>query len=419
MRIHLRIFLLLSILAAILPVSSWADPLIARQGVDHLLKLEFDKAETKFAQLRKQNPDYALLGFLQASVYWVKAEASQGGERKAAWSQAEKRLEQAIDEAKEALEENPRDPLWRLNLGMSQFFLGRVQVEMKRLFKTIRYARAGRDVLRDLIKEHPDMEDAYFVLGMYEYIAGSVPRGLKWLTHLFDISGDRALGVKYLERATSRARVMAPEAARMLLAAAGLQPEYVEPCRYLSLSRQTVKLYPENPHYSGANQLILVHCGFPKEALVENKRAFDAFLERFPDMVNPLNLVKLQVYPAIGAIDKIEEMAPLFTKRDHSHWYLAKGQAYDVLGQRKKAVKIYEEIIYAADNPDDPSILGEIPPDFVVEKAELYYKHPYLRPEPVTIDNNMMLGLNDPTKPLEPIVPDSKKPISPDSPIGW
>ena len=97
MRIHLRIFLLLSILAAILPVSSWADPLIARQGVDHLLKLEFDKAETKFAQLRKQNPDYALLGFLQASVYWVKAEASQGGERKAAWSQAEKRLEQAID----------------------------------------------------------------------------------------------------------------------------------------------------------------------------------------------------------------------------------------------------------------------------------------------------------------------------------
>jgi tetratricopeptide (TPR) repeat protein len=171
----------------------------------------------------------------------------------------------------------------------------------------------------------------------------------------------------------------------MLLAAAALQPEYAAPCKYLTLSRQAVALYPENPHYSGANQLILVHCGYPDEALKENRRAFATFLERFPDMTGPLNLVKLQVYPAIGAMDKIKEMAPLFAKKDYAHWYLAKAQTYDVIGQRKKAERMYREIVFAADNPDDTTVFWDTPPDFVVEKAELYLKQPYRRPVPVKV----------------------------------
>jgi tetratricopeptide (TPR) repeat protein len=397
-----RILLLILLLSLLVPMGARANELLARQGVDQLLHLEFDKADQTFARLARENPDYPLVGFLKASVYWVRAEAWQGEAKKAAWREAERRLEETIAHSEQMLEKKPNDVLWRLNLGMSQFFYARVQVEMQRLFKTIRYARAGRDVLRDLIKEHPDIEDAYFVLGMYEYIAGSVPRGLKWLTYLLDISGDRELGIKYLERATARARIMAPEAARMLLAAAALQPEYAAPCKYLTLSRQMVSLYPENPHYSGANQLILVHCGYPDEALKENRRAFATYLKRFPDMTAPLNLVKLQVYPAIGAMDKIEEMAPLFAKKDYAHWYLAKAQTYDVIGERKKAKLMYREIVFAADNPDDSTVFWETPPDFVVEKAELYMQHPYRRPKPVKAAEDS-LQLNDSGKPLKPM----------------
>jgi tetratricopeptide (TPR) repeat protein len=201
----------------------------------------------------------------------------------------------------------------------------------------------------------------------------------------------------------------------MLLAGAALQPEYVPPCNYLSLSRQTVKGYPQNPHYSGANQLILVHCGYPKEALAENKRAFATFLERFPDMTHPLNLVKLQVYPAIGALEQVEAMKPIFKKKDYAHWYLAKAQTYDVLGQRKKAVRMYREIEFAADNPDTATVtdVGEEPPDFVTEKALLYLKQPYRRPTPSAQESpyantNAALSLNDPRKPLEPFVPRSE-----------
>lgn len=402
MLLRSRIFLLVCLLLLFVPTGARANDLLARQGVDQLLHLEFDKADQTFARLERENPDYPLVGFLKASVYWVRAEAGQGEAKKAAWLEAERRLEKTITHSQQMLEKTPNDVLWRLNLGMSQFFYARVQVEMQHIFKVIKYARAGRDILRDLTKEHPDIEDAYFVLGMYEYIAGSVPRGLKWLTYLLDISGDRDLGIKYLERATARARIMAPEAARMLLAAAALQPEYASPCKYLSLSRQMVALFPENPHYSGAYQLILVHCGYPDEALKENRRAFATYLERFPDMAHPLNLVKLQVYPAIGAMDKIKEIAPLFAKKDYAHWYLAKAQTYDVVGQRKKAEVMYRDIVFAADNPNDSTVFLDTPPDFVVEKAELYLKHPYRRPTPVKVGKDP-LRLNDPTKALKPM----------------
>jgi len=396
------VFLLAGVLLFSMQGVAWANDLLARKGADQLLRLEFDNAEKTFARLQKENPDFPLVGFLRASIYWGKAEAGQGDERRAAWNEAQRQLEKTIARSEEMLKKDPSNVYWRLNLGMSQFFMGRVHVEFNNIFSVIKYARASRDTLRNLIKAHPDMEDAYFVLGMYEYIAGSVPRGLKWLTYLLDISGDRDLGISYLERATAHARIMAPEAARMLLAAAALQPEYTDPCKYLPLSRQTVALYPENPHFSGANQLILVHCGYPDEALKENRRAFAAFLERFPDMTAPLNLVKLQVYPAIGAMEKIEEMAPLFAKKDYAHWYLAKAQTYDVNKQRNKAKRMYREIVFAADNPDDSSIFWDTPPDFVVEKAELYLKAPYKRPVPAAISGNA-LRLNDPAKPSKPI----------------
>lgn len=384
---------------------------MARDGIDKLMRLEFDKATRVFKRLESHYPDYPLIGIMNASVYWVRAEAGQGDQRKQAWDEAAAQLAKAMEIATNGVKENPDSQLWQLNLGMATFFAGRAEVERKNILKAIRYARKGRDILRKLIEEHPNTEDAYFVLGMYEYLAGSVPRGLRWLAFILDISGDRELGIQYLERATARAEIMAPEAARMLLAAAAVQPEYNEPCKYISLARDVRKKYPQNPHYSAALQLILIHCGYPEESLAENKRAFRVYLKRFPDMVGALNLVKLQVYPAMGALDEIEKLAPVFKTQDHHHWYLAKAQAYDVLGNRKKAMAMYREIELAGDDLDSSTVFLDAPPDLVFEKAMIYLKQPYRRPEPDEVNGNSALSLNVPGR-----VP--KKRLTSDS-IGW
>ena len=371
---------------------------MARAGVDSLLRLEFDEATSVFERLGTRYPDYPLLGFLHASVYWVKAEASQGNERKPAWKEASAQLAKAIKIATHGMEKNPDNHLWKLNLGLTTFFAGRAELERQHTLKAIRYARKGRDILRDLIKERPHTEDAYFVLGMYEYLAGSVPKGLRWLAYMLGVSGDRDLGIQYLERATARAEVMAPEAARILLAAAAVQPEYNNPCHYLPLARDTRTKYPQNPHYSAALQLILAHCGYPRDSLAENQRAFRVYPKRFPDITGTLNLVKLQVYPAMGALDEIEKLAPVFKNKDYHHWYLAKAQAYDVIGDRKKAVSMYREIEAAGDDPENSATFRDPPPNLVYEKALIYLKQPYRRLQPVEVDNNTTLSLNEPGK---------------------
>ncbi|MFV1997754.1 MAG: hypothetical protein ACC641_07055 [Acidiferrobacterales bacterium] len=371
---------------------------LAREGIDSLMRLEFDKATRVFKRLGSTYPDYPLLGVLEASVYWVKAEASQGEETKPAWNEASVQLANAIKIATKGVKKYPNNYLWKLNLGMANFYAGRVEIERQNLFKAIRYARTGRDILRDLIKERPNTEDAYFVLGVYEYLAGSVPRSLRWITYILDIRGERDLGIQYLKRATAGAEVMAPEAARMLLVAAAIEPEYNQPCQYLPLARDTRRNYPQNPHYSIALQLILANCGYPGEALAENKRAFRVYIERFSGMTDALNLVKLQVYPAMGALDEIEKLAPVFENKNYHFWYLAKAQTYDVIGQRKKARYMYREIESAGDNPDESTTFSEPPPDLVYDKAMLYLKQPYRRIEPVKVNKKTALSLNIPGK---------------------
>lgn len=380
----------------ILSTSACAAPgdVIARQGVDQLLRLKFDDAMRIFDQLEKRHPSYPLLGFLRASTYWVKAEASQGAKRKHAWEEASRHLLVVIKQAKQELEQRPQDPLWRLNLGMSQFFAGRVHIDGGRFLQAIRYARAGRDVLRDLIKEYPDMEDAYFVLGMYEYLAGSVPRGLRWLTYLLGVSGNRDLGIRYLERATAKASIMGPEAARMLLAAAAIQPEHVAPCQYLHLAKTVRQHYPENPHFSGALQLIYVHCGYAKAALKENARARAVYLKRFPEMIDALNLVKLQAHRSLGSVGRIKAMRPVFEKNNLHHWYLALAEAHDIQGKRAKALEIYSDLILASEEPESSENFSEEPPEWVVDQAYLRIKIPYRSPDRVPVDHRVMLSLH-------------------------
>jgi len=379
---------------------------LAREGIDSLMRLEFEKATRVFKRLGSTYPDYPLLGVLSASVYWVKAEASQGKEQKPAWEEASVQLARAIEIATKGVTKYPNSYLWKLNLGMANFYAGRVEIERQNLFKAIRYARKGRDILRDLVKERPDVEDAYFVLGVYEYLAGSVPRSLRWITYILDIRGERALGIQYLKRATAGAEVMAPEAARMLLVAAALEPDYNQPCSYLLLARDTRRKYPQNPHYSLALQLILANCGYSREALTENKRAYRVYTERFSGMTDSLNLVKLQIYPAMGALDEIEKLAPIFKNKNYHFWYLAKAQTYDAIGQRKKAINMYREIEFAGDNPDDSTTFSESPPDLIYDRAMIYLKKPYRRMEPVKVNKKTALSLNIPGK-------KSPKPASP------
>jgi len=357
---------------------------MARHGVDQVLNLEMDNARKTFSQLEKKYPGFELTPFLKASVDWAEAEVSSGDKRNAMRDRAIKAMLAAADIASEKIEslEGTEDAeKWHLTRGMANFFAARMYADNGHTLKAYHLGRSGRDELRELIEKHPDENDAYLVLGMYEYIAGSIPRGLRWLAVLFDLAGDRALGVKYLERASAQAPIMAPEAARMLLVAAGVLPETTRNCAYLPMAKYVRSRYPKNPHYSMALQLLYVNCGYPHKALDEMAIAEKQFLEEFPNITEELKVIQIYAYRDLGEVDRILSMKKEFPN-DQDYWNLILAQAYDVVGQHKKAKDIYDDIFWSDINGREIKTDSGPPSDWIIDRATRYRKHPYQPADP-------------------------------------
>lgn len=357
---------------------------IARHGVDQVLNLEMDNARKTFNELGKKYPGFAMTPFLKASVDWAEAEVSHGDKRNAMRDRAIESMLKAADIAEaqiEKLGDSDVAAQWHLTRGMSNFFAARMYADSGHTLKAYHLGRSGRDELRELIEKHPDDNDAYLVLGMYEYIAGSIPRGLRWLAALFDLSGDRALGVQYLERASAKAPVMAPEAARMLLVAAGVLPETTRSCAYLPMARYVRQRYPANPHYSMALQLLDVNCGFPQKALDEMAVAEKQFLDDFPNLKDEFKVIQIYAYRELGQVDKILAMKKEFP-RDQDYWNLILAEAYDVVGDHKKAKNIYDDIFWADVRGREIKTDSGPPSDWIIDRATLYRKHPYHPADP-------------------------------------
>jgi len=351
---------------------------LARRGVDQVLNLELQQARQTFKTLKARYPAYPFALFLEASVDWAEAEVSTGARRDRMRQQAidsmvtaANRVDQYLDNGGTADEEQ-----WHLTRGMANFFAARMYADSGHSLKAYRLGRAGRDELRELIAKNPDLDDAYLVLGMYEYIAGSIPRGLRWLAALFDLKGDRDLGVRYLERASAKAPVMAPEAARMLLVAAGILPETTRACAYLPMARYVRKTYPGNPHYSVALQLLLVNCGYPTEALAELAVAEKQFLERFPNLKEEFRVIRIYAFRDQGRMADIQKMKDDFP-HDQAYWRLMVAQAHDVLGQHEQAKKIYDDVFWADVEGKDIETDSGPPVDWIIERVTRYRKSPY------------------------------------------
>jgi len=351
---------------------------LARHGVDQVLNLDLEQARQTFKTLQTRHPAYPFALFLEAAVDWAEAEVSEGARRDGMRERAIRSMVATAERVDQYLDEGGSVDVaqWRLTRGMANFFAARMYADSGHSIKAYRLGRAGRDELRELIAKNPDLNDAYLVLGMYEYIAGSIPRGLRWLAALFDLKGDRDLGVRYLERASAKAPVMAPEAARMLLVAAGILPETTRSCAYLPMARYTRKTYPGNPHYSVALQLLLANCGYPAEALAELAVAEKQFLGQFPNLKEEFRVIRIYAFRDQGRMAEIQKMKSDFP-RDQAYWRLIVAQTHDVLGNHDEAWKIYDDIFWADIKGQDIETDSGPPSEWIIERATRYRKSPY------------------------------------------
>ncbi|MDQ6955444.1 MAG: hypothetical protein Q9M20_08380 [Mariprofundaceae bacterium] len=239
----------------------------SREIIDALMNGEIEHGDALVQSLEIEYPDYPLLGFIRLSTIWAKAESSYDAEKRrllleAGISQLKENIAIATTKISQpTLEHSSTKNVsleWKLNLGLSQAFLGLAYMRTESWFKSYKYGRQGRDTLRELIKENPSIEDAYMVLGFYEYHTGVIPFYLAWLAALVDLSGDSALGLQYIHRSMEKAPLLSPEAKRLFLMQTETAP--ANACEKKILSTEMVKLYPKNAFFPWFKSQMLTLC---------------------------------------------------------------------------------------------------------------------------------------------------------------
>ena len=110
-------------------------------------------------------------------------------------------LHQARRLAEAALAKNPKDSRALLSLSANYGLEANYQFMIdKSYFAALRNGNKARDYAEIVIKQDPDLVDAYLVPGVQEYVIGSLPWAVRTLVSIGGVRGSKSKGVEWVTR---------------------------------------------------------------------------------------------------------------------------------------------------------------------------------------------------------------------------
>ncbi|MCP5116729.1 MAG: hypothetical protein GY953_38370, partial [bacterium] len=152
--------------------------------------------------------------------------------------------QQAVERAKAVLREEPRNPEAMFLLGLA--YQNEVTFHASTKGGWWAAFRAGQKTYkyhRRLHGSHPDFDDPLLAMGVYKYVAGSVPWTIRWLTFLVGSGGSKTKGREMLESAAEGAALVADDASTVLALIYAREKNYE--ASFIKLTKLGEK-YPEN-----------------------------------------------------------------------------------------------------------------------------------------------------------------------------
>jgi len=229
----------------------------AKEGFADIFNLDYDRAGQIFESLEKDYPrhpapplyraaivwleemlrrqDLSLDRFITASYFSRKTNQTMPPERRAAFLQD---LARCQARARAILQKDGRDRDGRyftaMSYGLQASFAATIDHSPREAFSSGSRAYA---YCKQLTEEDPGYYDAYLTTGVYEYIAGSIPWYMKWLTFFIGIRGSKQDGMAHLELASEKGPYVFNEAKLVLMVLQVREHRYgeaLELARYLS-----------------------------------------------------------------------------------------------------------------------------------------------------------------------------------------
>ena len=269
-------------------------------------------------------------------------------------------------EAQLAANKNNVEALYYLGLAKN-ISAGYEATVMRSFFSALRNGSKGVALHREVLKEDPNFTDAALSIGMYEYITGTLPWGVKILAFLGGVHGSKKEGLQLLEKVYHQGNYARDEAAVVLLMLYNRENR-LEDC--LNLLNELSAKYPGNFFYP----LEKAGTFSQLKRYQESNREFENLLQNSAAMAYMSDLIHFQYAESLVRAGSWEKALTQYDAAAKSPTApqtlvtvanLEAGQCLDVLGKRDDAKAKYELVLKRKDFMDSRDL------------AEKYLKSPF------------------------------------------
>ncbi len=231
------------VLAAALSGGAAGDERL-RDALELVYEGATETAVSRLASLAASAPEDPVARYLEALALCWKIEERPGSQDLD--DRFHETVDQALAVADARLEEDPEDLRARQARGAAHGVRSRLFLFRGQGLAAGRAAARMRSDLRQALRLEPSAKDALFGLGLYDFYADVLPRGLKLIRSLAGIpGGDREGGLRRIELAKGGTLFHDTE---VLVQLAEIYAEYEQqPDRALGELRQLRSRYPESP----------------------------------------------------------------------------------------------------------------------------------------------------------------------------
>jgi len=168
-------------------------------AINAFYRADWVEAKTVFKELQQEKPDDSRAYFFEAMIpFW---KYYFGGRSKQAAEQFLSQSQHAIEISENQLNKNSNDTTMVLMLSGLYGYRSLVAAAEKNYKEALQSGMTGFKYTRQLLALDADDPKALIGKGMFYYMVGSVPNGLKWATNMIGMSADMQEGFDVLEQA--------------------------------------------------------------------------------------------------------------------------------------------------------------------------------------------------------------------------
>ena len=274
---------------------------IAVRGMNKLMDGDFDRAMEIFRQIQKSDPESPLGYLLEADANWWKIYLTEANlidpdvfealsEAVTPYDSDFRRLDElAILKAETRIHAHQDEARSYFYEGVAYGLRARLEALRDHALATARTGKRLRSFSLAALKLDPNLNDAYFGVGLYNYFVDTLPTYVKMLRFLILLpGGDRLVGLRQMQEAMEKGQLVTSEAKFNLAKNYSRSIDRQYP-RSLELFRQMERQYPHNPLWKLLAGSIEIRMGDVKEGEALYRQVIDETAHPQSEIWKPLH----------------------------------------------------------------------------------------------------------------------------------